>query len=88
MPRALKPPNEAMEAMSWDNDGFWLERVRRTKSNSAVNGWLDLVDYIKSGRADTLTLSGLTVALRSLSQECQRQLSERREAERLKRYAR
>lgn len=74
--------------MSWDNDDFWLECVRRSKSNSAVNGWLDLVEFVKSGQADDRTLSGMTAAIRSLSQECGRQLSERREAKRIKRYAR
>lgn len=74
--------------MSWDTDNFWLECVRRSRSNSAVNGWLDLVDYVKSGQADDGTLSGITAALRSLSQECGRQLSERREKQRIQRYAR
>lgn len=74
--------------MSWDADDFWLECVRRSKSNSAVNGWQDIVDFVKSGQADDRTLSGITAALRSLSQECGRQLSERREAQRIKRYAR
>lgn len=62
----------------FDRDDFWLECVRRSKSNSAVNGWGDLVDYIKSGQADAATLSGMHAALRSLSQECLDQLAERR----------
>ena len=72
--------------MNFDDDGYWLECVRRSGSNSAVNGWSDLVEFVQSGRADDRTISGLHAAIRSLSQECQRQLSERREAKRLASY--
>lgn len=72
----------------WDDDNYWMECVRRSKSNSAVNGWQDLVDYVKSGKADDRTLSGLHIAIRALSQECWEQLCERRKASRLKRYSR
>lgn len=72
--------------MTFDDDGYWQGVVARTGSNSAVNGWADLVAFVESGRADDRALSGLHVALRSLSQECHRQLSARKEAKRLASY--
>lgn len=69
----------------FDEDKYWEEAVRRSGSNSAVNGWLDLVEFIQSGQADDKTLSGLFCAIRSLSQECSKQLAERRETARLRR---
>jgi hypothetical protein len=70
----------------FDDDDYWLECIRRSGSNSCVAGWGDMKAFIQSGRADDRTLSGFYVALRALSQEAQRQLSERREAQRLARY--
>jgi hypothetical protein len=72
---------------AFDEDGYWADCVRRSGHNLAVNGWLDLVEYVSSGRADDRTLSGLNAALRSLSQSCRDQLHERRERARLDRYA-
>jgi hypothetical protein len=70
----------------WDDDGYWLECVRKSKSNSAVAGFLDFVAFIESGAADDRALSGIAAALRSLSQRCRDELSERKEAQRLARY--
>lgn len=72
--------------MTFDDDGYWQEVIARTGSNSVANGWADVVAFVESGRADDRALSGLHVALRSLSQECQRQLSARKEARRLEMY--
>lgn len=66
--------------MTRPRDDYWMECVRRSKSNSAISGFADLVDFIESGNADDRTLSGMHGALRSLSQECWDQLSERRAA--------
>jgi hypothetical protein len=71
--------------MSFDDDDYWTEAVRRTGSNSAVSGWQDLVDFVRSGRADERALSGLHAALRSLSQNCHDQLAEKRKLARLRR---
>jgi hypothetical protein len=77
---------EASVVPRWDDDGYWLDCVRRTKSNSAIAGFKDFADFIESGAADDRALSGISSALRSLSQHCRDQLSERREAQRLARY--
>lgn len=78
----------AEQSVMWDSDDYWMECIRRSKSNSAVSGWLDLVEFVKAGTADDRTLSGMHVALRALSQEVGRQLSEKRETARIKRYGR
>jgi hypothetical protein len=71
---------------AFDEDGYWLDCIRRSGSNSAVSGWQDIAEFLQSGRADDRTLSGMFCALRALSQEAQRQLSERKEVQRLARY--
>jgi len=63
----------------FDPDEYWLECIRRSKSNSVVSGWMDIVDYACSGQADESTLRGLRCALRDLSQKCSDQINERRE---------
>lgn len=72
--------------MSYDEDGYWLECVRRSGSNSATSGYQDIVEFVLSGQADDKTLSGMSAAFRSLHQECNRQISARREAKRLESY--
>jgi hypothetical protein len=72
--------------VSYDEDDYWLSCIARGGSNSAVNGWADLVAYIESGTADDRSLWGAQAALRSLSQRCQDQITERREAKRKERY--
>lgn len=68
--------------MSFDEDGYWLSCIARSGSNSAVNGWADLAAFLLSGQADDRTLHGAHAALRGLSQRCQDQITERREAKR------
>lgn len=75
-----------MTPYHFDEDDYWLECIRRSGSNSVTAGWADIVSYLATGRADARTLSGMAAALRGLSQEAQRQLSKRREEERLERY--
>lgn len=64
----------------FDDDGYWMDCVRRSKSNSAVNAWADIVEYVKSGQADERTLRGLRCALRDLSQHCGDQIAAHTEA--------
>lgn len=72
-----------------DDAGYWLNVIRqRTGRNSVTSAFADIADYLASGQADERALSGLHVALRSLSQEAHKQLSERREQARLARYRR
>ena len=70
----------------FDTDDFWTACVQRSGSNSVVNGWADMLAYVERGDADERALSGMTAALRGLSQLCQDQLHEKREASRLARY--
>ena len=70
----------------FDEDGYWLECIQRSGSNSATSGWLDMVEYVKSMNGDARALSGMACALRSLSQQCFTQLSELKEAKRLEMY--
>lgn len=65
--------------MTFDDDGYWLECIRRSKSNSVVSGWMDIVDYACSGQADDRTLRGLRCALRDLAQKCSDEINQRRE---------
>lgn len=72
--------------MAHDEDGYWLDCIRRSGSNSVTSGYQDIVDFVVSGRADNRTLSGMHSAFRALAQQCRTQLSERLETERLARY--
>lgn len=64
----------------FDDDGYWMECVRRSKSNSAVNAWAEMVEYVESGKADDRTLRGMRCALRELATHCSDQLHQRLEA--------
>lgn len=70
----------------FDADDYWLSCISRGGSNSAANGWADLVAYLESGNADDTTLWGAMSALRALSQRCQDQITQRREAKRKAHY--
>lgn len=72
--------------MKWDDDDYWMECIRRTKSNSAISAFADFAEFIESGQMDDRALSGIASALRGLSQHCSDELSQRREAKRLERY--
>lgn len=67
-----------MGASTYDEEDFWGEVIRKTGSNSASEGWESLKRLIQSGDVSTSSLWGIHSALRSLSQECQNQISERR----------
>lgn len=56
--------------MKFDGDEYWLNCLRRSKSNSVVSGWLDIVDFATSGQADESTLRGIRCAMRDLAQKC------------------
>jgi hypothetical protein len=64
-----------------DND-FWSEIVRRTGSNSAVEGHALLKSFVESGTASDRALWGMFSVLRSLSQQCQDQINARRASKR------
>ena len=51
-----------------DEEEFWLDFVRRTGSNLAVDGFGHIEDLIANDRLDETTLRRLHGALRSLSQ--------------------
>jgi hypothetical protein len=70
----------------WDDDNYWLDCIRRTKSNSAISAFIEFAEFVEQGEMDDRALSGIAVALRSLSQRCSDELSQRREAKRLERY--
>lgn len=65
-----------------DDDNFWSEIVANTRSNSAVEGFELLKSYIASGQASDRALWGMFSACRALSQACQDQINERRQARR------
>jgi len=50
-------------------DEFWLDFVRRTGSNMAVEGFAHIEELIDGNRLDERTLRQLYSALRSLSQK-------------------
>lgn len=52
-----------------DDDEFWLDLVRLTGSNMAVEGFAHIEELIDSDRLDEPTLRRLFAALRSLSQK-------------------
>lgn len=51
-----------------DEEEFWMDLVRRTGSNLAVEGFAHIEDLIADDRLDETTLRRLHGALRSLSQ--------------------
>lgn len=52
-----------------DDEEFWLDLVRRTGSNLAVDGFGHIEDLISGDRLDETTLRRLHGALRSLAQQ-------------------
>lgn len=52
-----------------DEEAFWLDLVRRSGSNMAVDGYAQIEDIIHSNRLDEASLRRLSVALRSLHQQ-------------------
>lgn len=52
-----------------EDDEFWLDLVRRTGSNMAVEGFAHIEELIDGDRLDEATLRRLHGALRSISQK-------------------
>ncbi len=59
-----------------DDEEFWLDLVRKTGSNLAVDGFGHIEDLIHENRLDEHTLRRLHGALRSLSQQALTKASE------------
>ena len=54
--------------LMFNNEEFWLDLVRRTGSNLAVEGFSHIEDLIRDDRLDETTLRRLHGSLRSLAQ--------------------